>query len=59
VSSPATLEDPVDDRVSKAAVVEHMVPARERFVGREDHGAPLPLLIIDDVEACSPRRSRP
>lgn len=47
---PATLKDPVDDRVGKVVIVQHATPGRERFVGGEDHRRLLPMTVIDDVE---------
>src|SRR6266699_901817 len=46
----ASLENPVDDRVSEILVVQHVAPRGERFVGGEDHRALLPMAIVDDME---------
>jgi hypothetical protein len=46
----APLEDAVQDGLREVFVVEHAPPGRERLIGREDHGALLPVPIIDHVK---------
>ncbi len=46
----ATLEDAVDDDLGEIVVVKDVAPAARGLVGREDHGAPLNVPLIDDME---------
>ena len=47
---PAALEDAIEDGLRQVLIVQHTSPGGERFVRREDHGALLPMPVVDDVE---------
>jgi hypothetical protein len=46
----ATLEHPVDDRLSEVFVVQDAAPRLQRFVRREDHGPVATMPFVDDVK---------
>src|SRR5688572_25545379 len=49
-NEPATLEDAVNDRLSKILIVEHAPPCFQRFVGRKDHRPTAAMSFVDDVK---------
>lgn len=45
----AAIEDSVDDGVSEIVVVQDLAPALRMLVGREEHGAPANVALVDHV----------
>jgi hypothetical protein len=46
----ASFEDTVEDHLGEIAIVEDLAPVAELFVGREDHGFPSEVAVVDDAE---------
>jgi hypothetical protein len=46
----AALKDAVEDRVGQVFIMQHAAPGRQRLVRGENHGALLPMAVIDDME---------